>query len=184
VPSCGRAAVAQVRDLRDEDQDRQRVGQEYRGGAAVLVSNNRYRLGRPVGSGTRPRMDDGVLGITVVGAPTGRGEGGRSPQPPWREWSVPAFEVDSPRPVPAGIDGEALVLDAPLRFHIRPGVLRVRVARQHPGASPSAMAPEGLWAGAAGLLRIALGRPERPPTPTQGRRDGPDADHREGAAHL
>ena len=28
---------------------------------------------------------------------------------------------------------------------IRPGVLRVRIARAHPGASPSANAPEGLW---------------------------------------
>ncbi len=30
-------------------------GHGHRGGAAVLVSNNRYRLGRAVGSGTRPR---------------------------------------------------------------------------------------------------------------------------------
>ena len=29
---------------------------------SILVSNNRYRLGRAVGSGTRPRIDDGVLG--------------------------------------------------------------------------------------------------------------------------
>ena len=49
-------------------------GQVHRAGAAVLVSNNRYRLGRAVGSGTRPRIDDGLLGITVVGAPAGRGE--------------------------------------------------------------------------------------------------------------
>ena len=42
-------------------------GQEHHRGVAVLVSNNRYRLGRAVGSGTRPRIDDGLLGITVVG---------------------------------------------------------------------------------------------------------------------
>ena len=35
------------------------------------------------------------------------------------------------------------MLDAPLRFAIRPGVLRVRVAHKHPGASPSAMVPDG-----------------------------------------
>ena len=49
-------------------------GHEHGSGAAILVSNNRYRLGRAVGSGTRPRIDDGLLGITVLGAPTGGGE--------------------------------------------------------------------------------------------------------------
>ena len=140
-------------------------GHEHRSGAAVLVSNNRYRLGRAVGSGTRPRIDDALLGITVAGAPTGRGRHGPLPQRPWREWSAPLFEVDADRPVPAGIDGEALVLDPPLRFRIRPGVLRVRVARSHPGASPSAMAPEGMWAGVLELARIARGRHQQSPTP-------------------
>jgi diacylglycerol kinase family enzyme len=141
-------------------------GHEHRSGAAVLVSNNRYRLGRAVGSGTRPRIDDGLLGITVAGAPSGRGSHGRLPQRPWREWSAPAFEVDADRPVPAGIDGEALVLDPPLQFRIRPGVLRVRVARKHPGASPSALAPEGMWAGVLELARIARGREQQPSTST------------------
>jgi hypothetical protein len=155
-------------------------GRGHRGGAAVLVSNNRYRLGRAVGSGTRPRIDDGLLGITVVGSPTGRGEDGSSAQRPWREWTAPTFEVDAERPVPAGIDGETVVLEPPLHFRIRAGVLQVRVARQHPGASPSALVPEGMWAGVAELARIALGR-DRPapgrtaPTstpsgPTQGRK--------------
>jgi diacylglycerol kinase family enzyme len=139
-------------------------GHRHSSGAAVLVSNNRYRLGRAVGSGTRPRIDDGLLGITVVGAPTGRGRHGRLPQRPWREWCAPAFEVDADRPVPAGIDGEALMLDPPLRFRIRPRVLRVRVARKHPGASPSALAPEGLSAGVLELLRIARGGHKSPAT--------------------
>jgi diacylglycerol kinase family enzyme len=132
-------------------------GHEHRSGAAVLVSNNRYRLGRAVGSGTRPRIDDGLLGITVASAPTGRGQG-RLVQRPWREWSAPEFEVQSDHPVPAGIDGEAVTLDPPLRFRIRPGVLRVRIARQHPGASPSASVPETAWAGVRELARIAAGR--------------------------
>jgi diacylglycerol kinase family enzyme len=133
-------------------------GHQHHSGAAILVSNNRYRLGRAVGSGTRPRIDDGLLGITVAGGPAGRGERGRMPQRPWREWSAPAFEVESDRPVPAGIDGEALRLDPPLRFMIRPGVLNVRIARQHPGASPSAMAPEGMLDGVRLLARLAAGR--------------------------
>jgi diacylglycerol kinase family enzyme len=128
-------------------------GQSRQGGAALLVSNNRYRLGRAVGSGTRPRIDDGLLGITVISAPSGRGEGDR----PWREWSAPGFEVDADRPIPAGVDGEALVLDPPLRFRIRPGVLRVRIARRHPGASPSALAPDGFRAGLVQLAQIAGG---------------------------
>jgi hypothetical protein len=37
-------------------------GREHSPGAAILVSNNRYRLGRAVGSGTRPRIDDGCWG--------------------------------------------------------------------------------------------------------------------------
>ena len=133
-------------------------GQTHHSGAMVLVSNNRYRLGRAVGSGTRPRIDDGLLGITVLGEPSGRGEGGGKFQRPFREWSAPEFEVDADRPVPAGIDGEALVLDPPLRFRIRPGVLRVRIARQHPGASPSALAPDGLWDALGSLARIARGQ--------------------------
>jgi diacylglycerol kinase family enzyme len=139
-------------------------GHEHRSGAAILVSNNRYRLGRAVGSGTRPRIDDGRLGITIAGAPTRRGRGGRLPPRPWREWSAADFEVDADHPVPAGIDGEAVTLDPPLRFQIRAGVLRVRVARRHPGASPSAMLPEGLGHSARGLARIAAGREPLPLT--------------------
>jgi diacylglycerol kinase family enzyme len=131
-------------------------GHEHHSGAALLVSNNRYRLGQPVGSGTRPRIDDGLLGITVASAPTGSGPG-RLAQSPWREWSAPEFEVDSNGPVPAGIDGEAVTLEAPLRFRIRPGVLRVRIARAHPGASPSAAIPEGPWKGLVALAGIAAG---------------------------
>ena len=137
-------------------------GHKHHAGALVLVSNNRYRLGRAVGSGTRPRIDDGLLGITVVGEPSGRGEDGQSMQRPLREWSAPDFEVDADSPVPAGIDGEALMLDPPLQFRIRPAVLRVRIARAHPGASPSATAPEGVRAGLVQLARIAGGRDQKP----------------------
>src|SRR4029079_2627526 len=59
-------------------------GSTHHAGAMVLVSNNCYRLGRAVGSGTRPRIDDGLLGVTVVGAPTGRGGDGHGLQRPWR----------------------------------------------------------------------------------------------------
>ena len=140
-------------------------GQTHHAGAMVLVSNNQYRLGRAIGSGTRPRIDDGLLGVSIVGGPSGRGESGRRLQRPLREFSATTFEVDADQPIAAGIDGEAFRLDPPLNFVIRPGVLRVRIARKHPGASPSALAPEGLRAGFAELTRIALGRPQKPATP-------------------
>ncbi len=133
-------------------------GHEHSSGAAILVSNNRYRLGKAVGSGTRPRIDDGLLGITVAGASTGRGERRSLPQRPWREWSAPEFEVQADGSIAAGIDGEATVLEPPLRFRIRPAALRVRIARRHPGASPSAAVPEGLGDGIRMLLRRAAGR--------------------------
>ena len=124
-------------------------GRERRAGAAILVSNDRYRLGRVLGSGTRPRLDAGVLGIAVAG--------GEEPgaQPPWREWSAPAFEVEADRPVPAGIDGEAVRLEPPLRFRTRPRALRVRIAQAHPGASPSAALPERFGESLRTLARIA-----------------------------
>jgi hypothetical protein len=110
-----------------------------------------------VGSGTRPRLDDGLLGITIAAAPNGRGKGERPLQRPWREWSAPEFEVRAEGAIAAGIDGEALKLQAPLRFRIRPSVLRVRIARQHPGASPSAATPEGIRDGIHTLLGRAAG---------------------------
>ena len=132
-------------------------GREHSSGAAILVSNNRYRLGRLLGSGTRPRIDDGLLGITVVSGPIG-GTRTRRPQRPWRAWSAPVFEVQSDRPLAAGIDGEAVTLQAPLRFRIRPAALRVRIARSHPGASPSALLPEGMWDSLRTVARIATER--------------------------
>jgi diacylglycerol kinase family enzyme len=134
-------------------------GHEHSSGTAILVSNNRYRLGRAVGSGTRPRIDDALLGITVASLPAG---GLRLIQRPWREWSTPAFEVDADGPIAAGIDGEAVTLDTPLRFRILPAALRVRIAAAHPGASPSAAMPEGAWETVLALARIAAGKTLKP----------------------
>ena len=136
------------------------AGHEHLSGGAILVSNNRYRLGHAVASGTRPRMDAGMLGITVMAGAGERGARSRILARPWREWSAPSFEVASEHPVPAGIDGEALVLDPPLRFEILPGTLRVRIAQAHPGASPSAAIPDSPWETALTLVRIAAGREE------------------------
>ncbi|MHA6795525.1 diacylglycerol/lipid kinase family protein [Pseudonocardia bannensis] len=130
-------------------------GLAHRSAAVILVSNNQYRLGGSIGSGTRPRIDDGMLGIAVVPA---REAGSGSGPGRWTHWSAPVFEVDSDHPVPLGIDGEAVVLAPPIRFGIRPQVLRVRLAPHHPGASPSAMQPEGPGQGLLALAGIAAGR--------------------------
>jgi diacylglycerol kinase family enzyme len=108
------------------------------------------RLGRVIGSGTRPRLDGGALGITVLGTGTDRNGEKRVQQ-----WSARSFEVRSDGPVAAGIDGEALKLDPPLRFRSRPHALRVRIAPQHPGASPSATMPESPWDAIRAVTHIA-----------------------------
>ncbi len=131
-------------------------------GTVVLVSNNAYRLGGALASGTRPRLDSGRLGIAVLGstALSERGDTGgheRLGRPSAkRQWTEGSFEVEAATPVPAGIDGEAAVLEPPLRFRALPGALRVRVAAGHPGASPSALLPEGTLALLGAMVRMAL----------------------------
>jgi diacylglycerol kinase family enzyme len=126
-------------------------GREHKTGAVVMVSNDPYRLGRVLGSGTRPRLDAGALGITAAGEDAVGGAHKRV-----EEWTAPSFEVHSDGPVPAGIDGEAAKLDPPLRFLTRPQALRVRIAPQHPGASPSAAMPEGPWDAVRAIAHIAI----------------------------
>ena len=122
---------------------------------AILISNNQYRIGRAIGSGTRPRLDRAVLGITVL-APITADRGSISRKLGMQQWTVPEFEVESAQPVAAGIDGEAMTLQAPIRFRVRPHSLRVRIAPHHPGVSPSALAPNGLHEMFATLIRLAL----------------------------
>jgi len=122
-------------------------------GLAVLVSNNAYRLARAIGSGTRPHLDRGVLGVSVFGAGDERGSGRAA----LRQWTAQEFEVDCQGTVPAGIDGEATTLEPPLRFRSRPDALHVRIARAHPGASPSALLPETPIEAIDSLARFVLG---------------------------
>jgi diacylglycerol kinase family enzyme len=119
-------------------------------GVALLVSNNPYRLGTAIGSGTRPRLDTAELGVAILGPKGGVRQG------LLRSWSLPSIEVDGNGAVPAGIDGEAALLDPPLRFIMRPRALRVRISLHHPGASPSASVPAGALPALRSLARLAV----------------------------
>jgi diacylglycerol kinase family enzyme len=142
-------------------------GGEHRSAQMLLVSNNPYVLDTLVGAGSRPRMDTGELGIVAVEVKdaaqaarlvslealhaVGRFEG-------WTEWSADSFELDSASPVAAGIDGEAVVLDPPLRFTISHSALRVLLPPSAVGLSPAALRP-ALSASTVGeLWGIAAGR--------------------------
>jgi diacylglycerol kinase family enzyme len=133
----------------------------------VLVSNNVYELERLGGFGTRAHIDEGVLGVVAVEVQSAGDvaqlvtlelAGRVGTFSGWHHWSVPVLEVRSSGDVAAGVDGEALVLPAPLRFEIVPGALRVRVAQSAPGVSPARAAHAVRAGGFAKLLRVASGR--------------------------
>jgi diacylglycerol kinase family enzyme len=131
-------------DLRYTAED----GTEVPSAHLIQVSNDPYDLTHLVGGGTRPRLDLGVLGIITmkVGDPA-------------QGWQAPSFEIRSGGPVEIGVDGEALMMDPPLRFTSHPGVLRVRLPRHAPGASPSAKAVHLSGSTGRELVQLVRGRP-------------------------
>jgi len=134
----------------------------------IMVSNDRYQLGSGEGFGSRRTIDGGNLGIVAAtfrsSAELARllesGATGRNWRPPgWVEWAAASFQLESGQPVEIGIDGEAVVLDPPIRFRTLPGALRVRIPPHAPGYSPAATAPTPGWAGVTALLQVVAGRP-------------------------
>jgi diacylglycerol kinase family enzyme len=133
----------------------------------ILVSNNAYKLEGVGGMGTRARLDEGVLGIILIDVHDAAGlaqlvtlstAGRGSAYAGWHEWTAPELEIRSGSPVDAGIDGEAVTLDPPVRLEVAPGALRVRIAPHHPGLSPAAIAGEAQQGGLRRLVGLALGR--------------------------
>lgn len=148
-------------DLRFETPD----GVRHEGAHVVQVSNGPY--GASVqGLASRPRLDTGLLGVFSLVVPDGvsaaRAAAAVTTARPeiyegYRTWSTPSFEVTSAEPIAVGLDGEALVMDPPLVFTSRPGVLRLRLPPQAIGYSPAARATglRGLFS----LWKVVLGRP-------------------------
>jgi diacylglycerol kinase family enzyme len=143
-------------------------GTEHESAHVLLVSNDRYELGRAEGFGSRRRLDAGTLGIVAArfqsaseASAFARKHHERPRQRPqgWLEWSDTSFEVRSGGPIEIGIDGEAMVLDPPLQFRTVPGALRVRIPRHAPGYSPAALVATPGWATVRALLQTAAGRP-------------------------
>jgi diacylglycerol kinase family enzyme len=107
------------------------------GPQAVLVSNNVYGMGDIAGLGRRARLDRGTLGIfavTVTSAVQAAGLVRGTQSRGLTRLAAPQVVVDAETAqIPVGVDGEALLLDTPVRCTLQPAALRVRVPRHRPG---------------------------------------------------
>jgi diacylglycerol kinase family enzyme len=134
----GRQAVEAVIETPDETiQDPQ----------VVLVSNNPYHLAALRHLGRRFSLDAGRLGLIVIKRPADlppalppdllprlraelRQEGSTgSPSAGLVSWAAPSVELSGTGPIPAGIDGEPVTLELPVRCSIRPQALQVLLPR-------------------------------------------------------
>ncbi|WP_405589698.1 diacylglycerol/lipid kinase family protein [Streptomyces sp. NBC_01092] len=104
---------------------------------AVLVSNNPYRTGDPFGFGRRDRLDAAVLGVLGIRVDSAAEAAALllDPEPDGLTiLTAPEVIIEADRPeIEVGLDGEALVLPAPVHCRINAGALRVRVPRKRPG---------------------------------------------------
>ena len=128
-------------------------GTELDGSQAVLVANNPYGTGDIAGLGRRARLDRGMLGIVSVTVGSARQAAGllrgrHSDGLVVLTAKRIEFSTDAPQ-IPVGIDGEAVILPAPVVCTIHPGALRVWVPRNRPGVPPPK--PPVNWARLRGL---------------------------------
>jgi diacylglycerol kinase family enzyme len=122
-------------------------GVEHRGAHAIQISNNPYGT-TAGGRSSRPRMDTHQLGvITLVLGKAGAASflanlaaGHPERFAGYTAEATPTFEVTSANPIDVGLDGEAEVMEPPLRFSIRPAPVRVRLPKHAIGYSPAARA--------------------------------------------
>jgi diacylglycerol kinase family enzyme len=119
------------------------AGERYTAAHVLQISNNPY-ASPPGNVASRPCLDGGLLGVLALDlvdpAAVKAFRAGATDErvPGVRTWAVTDFEVDADGLLDLGIDGEAVQMQPPLRFHIRPGALRVRLPRHASGLSPAA----------------------------------------------
>jgi diacylglycerol kinase family enzyme len=111
---------------------------------AVVVSNNPYEFAQWDRLGQRHRLDTGTLQVSVLDASTldelerliaGTLLGAIEFRPALRHWTSERLETGVlGEVVRAGVDGEPITLEAPLRFSVDPGALRVRVPEGAPSS--------------------------------------------------
>jgi diacylglycerol kinase family enzyme len=109
---------------------------------AVVVSNNPYEFSRWDTFGQRHSLDAGTLQVSVLDAGTldeierllaGTLPGAMELRPALRQWTAGRLETGRiGELVRAGIDGEPVTLEAPLRFSADPGALRVLLPDKSP----------------------------------------------------
>jgi diacylglycerol kinase family enzyme len=109
---------------------------------AVVVSNNPYEFSRWDTFGQRHSLDAGTLQVTVLDAGTldelerllaGTLLGAMELRPALRQWTARCLETGRVGElVRAGVDGEPVALEAPLRFSADPGALRVLLPDELP----------------------------------------------------
>jgi diacylglycerol kinase family enzyme len=135
-------------------------GTKHHGAHLIQVSNNPYR--RSLTAAGRPRLDTHRLGVIVLVIDderrflTALAEGRPARYEGLSSWTTDAFEVGSSDPVDVGLDGEALFMDPPLQFSIRPSALRVRLPLHSYGRSPADRTPSAS-AAFRGVWRVAKG---------------------------
>jgi diacylglycerol kinase family enzyme len=144
-------AALRVRDPNGRTHDRPLV---------LLVANNRYELRHPFDLGIRQRLDAGVLQVAALRVTTGArfavllarlAVGNYVAGARWAQWTSAKVRVDAGLDqIPAGIDGEAMLLATPLEFRALPLALRVLV----PAATPAPRAAEVRPLTRAALRRV------------------------------
>ncbi len=129
---------------------------------AVVVSNNPYEFARWEKFGQRHRLDTGTLQISVLDASTlyelekllaGTLLGAIEFRPALRHWTAERLETGVlGEVVRAGVDGEPITLQAPLRFEVESGALRVLVPEDSPESNQVPPLEAG-WHAARALRR-------------------------------
>ena len=112
-------------------------GQDIDGAFVIMVSNNPYTLGAKRDVAQRREIDGGQLGVFAISTRTANqaarlvalsAMGMRDVSKYWYEFATDEFEVRARSGIAyAGIDGEALEMQTPLKFTIEPSALRLFV---------------------------------------------------------